>query len=189
MLVGTLAPFVAVSFALLLATLATLGRDGAGREGGVVLHDTLSGLLWAFLLLTSGVTLVAAKYQDPAVAVEGDASWWFVGACLVGCTLAACLVLLYVLRRRVCADEEGITLVGMFGGRRRVPWSSVETVSTSVLGKSVKISTRDGDSVSVNGGNASYRAFLEYAARHLERKQGKELLRQVEENIVTGRRR
>lgn len=177
----------ALSLVLLIGTAVLAVRSQPKDYGLVCLRETWMTTVLALMLIALGLAVCAMKLIDPTLAGEEADSWWFAAGFNLVCQLLGDFTLLFALVKKVVAFDDRILVISVLGKRREVAWEDVTRVEKSPMSRSVKLTDRRGDTISINGESRDYAKFAQLAKDKIRPAQGRELLEQVESRLRRGR--
>ena len=178
---------IALSLVLLAGTAVIAVRSQPRDYGLVCLRETWLTTVLALMLIALGLAVCAMKLIDPSLAGEEADSWWFAAGFNLVCQVLGDFTLLFALSKKVVAFADRIETISVLGKRREVAWEDVVRVEKAPMSRSVKLTDRQGNVISINGESRDYAKFTQLAKEKIRPAQGRELLEQVESRLRRGR--
>ena len=166
---------IALSLVLLAGTAVIAVRSQPRDYGLVCLRETWMTTVLALMLIALGLAVCAMKLIDPSLAGEEADSWWFAAGFNLVCQVLGDFTLLFALSKKVVAFADRIETI------------SVVRVEKAPMSRSVKLTDRQGNVISINGESRDYAKFAQLAKEKIRPAQGRELLEQVESRLRRGR--
>lgn len=131
--------------------------------------------LMAGMLLAVGLALDVVKLVLPETAGTDAGSYTFIAVFALVCVGAGCHILLSAFVKQVVACDDRFEAYDPFGGSRAVYWRQVTEVKSQLLSKAVTFKSPTA-TVTVNGRNREYLAFLDLALERVPREIGSDEL-------------
>ncbi|MCD8197145.1 MAG: hypothetical protein LUE24_08325 [Lachnospiraceae bacterium] len=178
---------MALSLAAVIAAVILAIRKQPKERGQMCLRETWMTAVLGVMLIALGYVVCAMKLMDETVAGTGMNSWLFVAGFQLVSQLLGAYSLLYAFVKKTQVFEERIELISAFGSVKTVYWDDIVKVDKSMLGRSLKLTTKDKEIVSISGDSAKFREFAGYAVKRIRPAEGKALLKQIETRMRTGR--
>jgi len=168
---------LAACVVLTLATAVYAWKNQPPRAQGELLRMKAvpeTGVM-AGMLLAVGLALDAVKLAVPETAGADSGSYTFVAVFALVCTMVGCHILLSSFVKQVVAFDDRFEVYTPFGAALAIPWQEVTEVKSQLLSKAVTFKSLSG-SVTVNGRNKEYLAFLKLAMERVPRAIGSDEL-------------
>ena len=143
---------------------------------------SIFGMTFLALLLGYGVEIY--KLIDPKVGGEGTGSYGMVAVLGLMAILMAVYTIVYTINQKIYVYDDGLIVVDALGKAKTVFWEDIISVTKPGMQQAAKFTCRGDFTFKVSGANKNYKRFMNYLEPKLKEVKGKNLLSQVEKNLM-----
>ena len=143
---------------------------------------TIFGMTFLSLLLGYGVEIY--KLIDPEVGGTGTGSYGMIAVVGLMAILMAVYTILYALNQKIYVYEDGLVVVNALAKANTVFWEDIISVDKPGMQQAARFSCRGDFVFKVSGANKNYKRFMNYLEPRLKEVKGKNLISQIERNLM-----
>ncbi len=143
---------------------------------------TIFGMTFLSIALGYGVEIY--KLIDPAVGGEGTGSYGMIAVLGLIAILMAVYTILYALNQKIYVYEDGLIVVDALAKAKTVFWEDIISVDKPGMQQAARFTCRGDFTFKVSGANKNYKRFMNYLEPKLKEVKGKNLISQIERNLM-----
>lgn len=176
----------AVAVLALAGTIWMIVKNRSEGLSLVCIREDWMTIVMGLMLLVLGVWFLWMKLDDGTIAGTDRNSYLFVGGLGLACNLMGDFMMLYGIVKRIELYDDRVESVSAFGKVVALGWEDVVEVKKPAMGRSIKLTGKDGTVISVSGSNKGCDEFVDFAREKIKSSQRGNLLKHVE-NRLKGR--
>lgn len=173
----------AVAVLALAGTIWMIVKNRSEGLSLVCIREDWMTAVMGLMVLVLGVWFLWLKLSDGTVAGTDANSYWFVAGLGLACNLMGDFMMLYATVKRIELYDDRVESISAFGKVAALGWEEIVEVKKPTMGRSIRLTGKDGTVISVSGSNKGCDEFVDFARSKVKSSQRGNLLKHVENRL------